>query len=174
MPLSLVSRDVSDELESVRSVLIVSCPVCPQVSLALEKRSPLIQLFKSGLKTVAFEDHIREIREPLEQRGVRTGVCTMYGPVPTMCLWTRGQRNRLRRRARDYEAVLVLGCESAVCTAQKALEGMDCRVVSGMQVVGITNAAVKYRFPMTLELEDAARISESREDREAREATPQS
>lgn len=174
MPLSLVSRDVSEELESVQSVLIVSCPVCPQVSLAMEKRSPLIELFKTGLKTGAFEDYIREIREPLEQRGVRTGVFTMYGPVPTMCLWTRGQRNRLRKRARDYEAVLVLGCESSVCTAQKALEGTDCRVVSGMRVVGITNAALKYRFPMTLELEDAAPISGSRDGREAREVAPES
>ena len=93
MPLSLVTRDVSADLEKVRSVLIVSCPVCPPVSLAVQKNSPLIEFFKSGVKTRAFEDYIKAIREPLEQRGVRTGVLSMYTPFPPMCLWTEGQRN---------------------------------------------------------------------------------
>ena len=170
MPLSLVSREVSEELENVRSVLIVFCPVCPQVSLAMERRSPLIEFFKTGLKTAAFGDYVREIREPLERRGVRTGEFAIYGPVPTMCLWTSGQRNRLRKRAQGYEAVLVLGCESSVRTAERALEGLDCTVVSGMRVVGITNAVVKYRFPMTLELDDADRISSGREHQDAHES----
>ena len=55
---------------------------------------------------------------------------------------------------------------------EKALEGMDCEVVSGMRVVGITNAAVKHRFPATLELEDAERVSRSQDDRGAHEAAP--
>ncbi len=174
MPLTLVSRDASGELEGIQSALVLSCPVCPQVSLAMERRSPLIELFKTGLKTRAFEDYVLEIRESLEQRGIRTRAFSMVAPLPTMCLWTRGQRARLRRRARGYEAVLVLGCESSVRTAEKALEGMSCKVVSGMRVVGITNAAVTYRFPMTLELEDADRVSGTHESGEPREATPRS
>jgi hypothetical protein len=105
MPLHLEPVDVSVDLENVRSVLIVSCPVCPPVSLAIQKGTPFIDIFKSGIKTPAFEDHIQNIRESLERRGVRTGVFSMYAPVPTMCLWTRGQHKRLRRRAKDFEAV---------------------------------------------------------------------
>lgn len=163
MPLSLEPRDVSSDLEDIRSVLIVSCPVCPPVSLAMEQNSPLIDLFKSGLKTRALEEHIKKIREPLEQKGIRTGVFSMYAPLPTMCLWTKGQRNRLLRRARDYEAVLVLGCDSAAYTAQQALREADCRVVQGMRTVGITNAAVKFRLPMKLELEEKTRVEGSTE-----------
>jgi len=113
MPLHLEPLDVSVDLENYKSVLIVTCPICPPVSLATEKDSPFIEFFKSGIKTRAYEDFIQAIREPLEQRGVQTGALTIYAPCPAMCLWTKGQRNRLLKRARDYEAVLVMGCESA-------------------------------------------------------------
>lgn len=159
MPLHLEPLDVLGDLETVGSVLIVSCPVCPPVSLAIQRGSPFIEVFKNGLKTGALEDHIREIRQTLEQRGVRTGVFSTYLPVPTMCLWTRGQRRRLSNRARNYEAVLVLGCDSAATTVRQALEGTDCQVVPAMQLTGITNATVKFKFPMTIELEETTSVS---------------
>lgn len=161
MPLHLEPVDVSVDLENVRSVLIVSCPVCPPVSLAIQKGTPFIDIFKSGIKTPAFEDHIQNIREPLERRGVRTGVFSVYAPVPTMCLWTRGQHKRLRRRAKDFEAVLVLGCASAKHSVQAALKDTECQIMQGMQMTGITNASVKFRFPLTLTLEETALVGES-------------
>ncbi len=158
MPLHLEPLDVYADVENFSSVLIVSCPVCPPVSLASEKNLPLIELFKSGLKTGAFENHIKSIREPLEKRGVRTGVFSIYTPCPTMCLWTEGQRKRLLKRAGDYEAVLVLGCDSAAYTAKEALKNTDCKVIQAMRMTGLTNAAIKLRFPMTVELRHKARV----------------
>ena len=70
-----------------------------------------------------------------------------------MCLWTEGQRNRLLKRARDYEAVVVLGCDSAAYTAQEVLKGSDCQVIQGMQMIGTTNATLKVRFPLNIELD---------------------
>jgi hypothetical protein len=160
MPLHLEPLDVTDDLENITSVLIVSCPVCPPVSLAVQNGSPFIEVFKSGLKTGAFEDHVNEIRQALEQRGVRTGVCTMYAPVPTMCLWTGGQRRRLFKRAKDYEAVLVLGCDSATYTVQQALKETDCQVIQAMNLTGITNATVKFMFPMAIKLEETTCLRE--------------
>ncbi len=162
MPLHLEPREVSSDLENARSVLIVSCPVCPPVSLAMQKNSPFIDFFKSGLKTRALEEHIKEIREPLEQRGIRTGVFAKYVPLPTMCLWTKGQRNRLLKSAKEYDAVLVLGCDSATYTVQQALKDTDCQVIQAMRVIGITNATVKFQFPMTLHLQDKARVPHSK------------
>lgn len=167
MPINLRPSDVSADLETVSSVLIVSCPVCPTISLAMQNDSPLVDVFKSGFKTGAFEDYIQQIRDPLEKRGVRTGVFTMRLPLPTMCLWTKGQRNRLLKKAKDYEAVLVLGCDSAAYTANQALENTGCRVIQGMQMVGITNATVGYQFPMTFELREKTRVQLS--DDQARE-----
>jgi hypothetical protein len=163
MPLHLEPLSVSRDLENVTSVLIVSCPVCPPVSLAVQKDSPFIEVFKSGFKTDAFEDHIKEIREPLEQRGVRTGVFSMYVPLPTMCLWTQGQRRRLLKRVKDFEAVLVLGCDSATYTVQQALKDTECQIIQAMHMTGITNATVKFQFPMTVKLEEKARVGEGEE-----------
>ena len=112
MPLHMEARDISDRLDGVASVLIVSCPICPPISVAMQQNAPYIELFKHGLNTEVFEDYIKSIREPLEQRGVRTGVYRSYVPSPTMCLWTRGQRERFRREARAASLLrrLPLGC----------------------------------------------------------------
>jgi len=153
MPVHLEPLDVSSDLERFRSVLIVSCPVCPPMCLAMQKSSPFMEPFKRGLKTGAFKDHIQSIREPLEQRGIRTGVYSVHIPTPMMCLWTEWQRSRFLKRARDYEAVLVLGCDSAAYTVQDVLKNTDCQVIPGMEVIGTTNATLKVRFPLTIDLD---------------------
>ena len=66
MPVHLEPLDVFAELEKFSSVLIVSCPVCPPMCLAMERKSPFIDFFKSGFRTGAFEDYIESIREPFE------------------------------------------------------------------------------------------------------------
>jgi len=164
MPLHMEPLDVTDALEGISSALLVSCPVCPPVSLAVQKSSPFIEFFKKGIKTEAFEDYVKQTRNELEQRGVRTGVFTTYLPCPTMCLWTKGQRKRLLKRAKHYEAVLVLGCDSARYTAEQTLAQTDCKVIQAMQMTGFTNARVKFRFPMTITLEDTTLIHDTHED----------
>lgn len=168
MPINLEPIDISADLSNIRSVLFVYCPVCPQVSLAMQTDSPWIDLLKSGFKTDALEEHINDIREPLEHRGVRTSVFTMRLPLPTMCLWTKGQRNRLLKSAKGYEAVVVLGCNSATYTVKQVLKNTDCRVIQAMRMVGITNATVGYRFPTTLELQEKTRVQLTKDGEQTR------
>lgn len=158
MPIHLMPSDISPDLESCNSVLIVSCPICPPMSLAMQNGSPFLQFFKKGIKTPAFEDHIEAIREPLRQRGIRTGVFCSNLPCPTMCLWTKGQRKRLLKRAKDYDVVVVLGCDSATKTAMDTLKDVDCRVVQAMHSTGVANATVRFRFPLTIELLDKSYV----------------
>ena len=153
MPVYLEPRDVIADLEPFGSVLIVSCPVCPPMSLAMQRKKAFIEFLKHGLKTEVFEDYIKSIRGPLKQRGVRTGVCRMLTPSPMMCLWPEGQRRRLLTRASGFEAVLVMGCESAVYTVKDALKGTECRVFEGMQTVAVANATARFRFPITVHLD---------------------
>lgn len=153
MPAYLEPRDVTTELTNFRSVLIVSCPVCPPMCLAMQKDAPFIEFFKRGIKTGAFEDYIQSIREPLEKSGVRTDTISIHAPTPMMCLWTDSQRRRLAKRARDYEAVVVLGCDSGTVTAVDALKDSDCQVIQAMEMNGIMNATAKIKFPLTVTLE---------------------
>lgn len=153
MAVYLEPSDVIADLENFKSVLIVSCPICPQISLAMQTQKPFIEFFKHGLKTEAFEDYVKSIREPIEQRGIRTGVYTTLVPSPMMCLWTKGQRSRLLERAKNYEAVLVLGCHSATDTVKDALKDTDCKVFQGMRMKGLTSGTMKIEFPLTVKLE---------------------
>ena len=162
MPVHLEPLDISSELEDFHSVLIVSCPVCPPMCVAMQQNSPFIEFFKHGFKTQAFENYIQSIRKPLEQRGVRTGAYSIHMPTPMMCIWTKWQRSRLLKHAKDYEAVVVLGCDSAVYTAREVLKNTDCQVIPGMEMIGTTNATLKFRLPLMVELDMNCVLKNSR------------
>ncbi len=121
--------------------------------LAMQKKEAFIEFFKHGIKTSAFEDYIQTIRDSLAERGVRTGVFSIHTPTPMMCLWTTGQRARLLKRAKDYDAVLILACDSGTESAKDALKGTDCQVIQGMDMDGVINATTSIRFPLTVVME---------------------
>jgi hypothetical protein len=52
-------------------------------------------------------------------------------------MWSERRRNKLQRRARDFEAVLVLGCDSATETVSTAIQSSDCKVIEGMEACGL-------------------------------------
>ncbi len=153
MPVNLTPRDVSADLAGFDSVLIASCPVCPPMCLAMQKKEPFIEFFKHGIKTRAFEEHIQTIRDALAERGVRTGVFSIHTPTPMMCLWTKRQRERLLKRARDYEAVLILACDSGTESATDALKDTNCRIIQSLDMNGVINATTSIRFPLTVVME---------------------
>lgn len=153
MPVNLTPRDVSSDLAGFNSVLIASCPVCPPMCLAMQKREPFIEFFKHGVKTAAFEDYIQSIRDSLAQHGVRTGVFSIHTPTPMMCLWTKRQRARLLKRAKDYEAVLILACDSGTESAKDALKDTDCQVIQSLDMDGVINATTSIHFPLTVVME---------------------
>jgi hypothetical protein len=128
--------------------------------MATADNSAFIDLFEGGLKTPAFENHIQEIRRIFGQR--RSDVFSLRVPCPAMCLWTKGQRRRLRKHAMKYDAVLVLGCESARLSAEQALENDQCRVVLGMRMTGITNATVSLQSPFRITFNNVARVKGDR------------
>ena len=163
MPVNLVPKDVSSDLAGFKSVLIASCPVCPPMCLAMQKKEPFIEFFKHGIKTAAFEDYIQSIRDSLEQLGVRTGVFSIHTPTPMMCLWTEGQRKRLKKRAKDYEAVLILACDSGTESAKDALKDTDCQVLQSLDMDGVINATTSIHLPLTVVMErhdDSGRAGE--------------
>jgi len=160
MPLHLEPSDFAANLQDAHAVLIVCCPICPPVSLAAADNSAFIDLFKGGLKTPAFESYVRGIRRFLGEHGIRSDVYSIRVPCPAMCLWTKGQRRRLRKHAISYDTVLVLGCESARLSAEQALKNDQRRIVLGMQTTGITNATVSMQSPLRITFKDVARVEE--------------
>ena len=69
-----------------------------------------------------------------------------------MCVFTEGQRNRLLKHAEGFDAVLVLGCSSAVKTAEDALRDLNCPVFPGMRMKGIANGRIEIKPPMNIHI----------------------
>lgn len=151
MPFLLKDRDLSGDLASVHSALIVPCRFCPAASLAVRTKTAYLKLSR-GLRTPAYESHIRTLRSRLERDGIRTEVFDSKLPHDfVMCMWSSGRRKALARRAAGHEAVIVLGCDAAVETARSSTDG--CRVVPGMAAEGVMNVAPQVRFPFEIHLE---------------------
>jgi len=167
MPIHFNDVDVVSEVEGLSSALIVPCNLCPAVTVAVREDKPFMQLFKSVLKSAPFEQYVSALQSRLLEKGVSTEVfkSKLYHQW-FLCMWTSGRRQKLRRHARQYDAVIVLGCESATETVRDAVESTDCRVIEGMQVAGIMNAQLKFQLPGNVSFEGCKVVPVSGEKRE--------
>ena len=154
MPFYLEDRDVSSDISNAGSVLIVPCRFCPAASLAVRSKKPYLQLFGTLLRTAPYEAYIQELKLHLEQVGIKAKVFDSRLPHHfVVCIWTSGRRQELKQRASEYDAVMVLGCDAAVKTAQDCMQSTSCRVIPGMKVDGIMNVIPSFHFPCDIWLE---------------------
>ena len=155
MPIHLDDLDVMSEIEGLRSVLIVPCNLCPGVTVAVRENRPFMRLTRSLLKSAPFEEHMESLRSRLQEAGVEVDI---FRSVPYhqwfLCMWTDGRRKQLEKAVRDYDGVIVLGCDSATETVRRAIGSAPCKVIEGMRVAGIMNAKLTFRLPDRLSFED--------------------
>jgi len=151
MPIHFSDSDVISQIEGVNSALIVPCTMCPAVTVAAREKKPFLQLFRSLFESAPFERYINALRSRLAEKGVRTEVfkSRLYHHW-FMCMWTANRREKLRDRAGRYDAVIVLGCNSATETVREAAQAAGCRVIEGMKISGIMNAQLKFQLPATV------------------------
>jgi hypothetical protein len=154
MPFYLKDRDISSDIATIHSALIVPCRFCPAASLAVRERKPYIELFRKLLRTPSYESYIQALKSRLEIEGIRTRVFDSKLPHQfVVCMWTSGRRKALVRQAVGYDAVIVLGCDAAVETVRSCLQSNHCRVIPGMEVEGIMNVIPTVQFPFNISLE---------------------
>jgi len=122
-----------------------------------------MKLFRSFLTSAPFEDYIRALQSRLEAKGVSAKVfkSRLYHQW-FMCMWTSGRSEKLRNCAKHYDAVIVLGCQSATVTVRDALKSTGCRVIEGMEVAGIMNAKLGVHLPADITFEDCKIVPMSR------------
>ena len=157
MPFYLKDVDVVPEVAKFNSALIVLCRFCPAASMAVRKQQPYIEFFRSFINTESFEQLIGDMQARLEKEGVKTDVFKGHLlPMPLnfiMCMWTEGQRQKLLKQAAQYEAVVVMGCESVYNTVCKTLASTDCQVFLGMQSEGVIDVVPRFDLPLNISLE---------------------
>jgi hypothetical protein len=154
MPIHLEELNVVQEVKGLNSALIAACNMCAGASLAMSENKPFIQFFKSRLKSPPLERHIESLQSQLLEKGVRSskfkgGVIQQF----FLCLWTSRQRTKLQENAKHYDAVIVLGCESAVKTVRETIKATDCKVIKGMDVAGIMNTKTRFHWPFDISFE---------------------
>jgi hypothetical protein len=169
MPLHLEDVDIISEVEGLSSALIVPCNMCAAATVAVREEKPFIQLFRNFLKSSPFEQHIKTLQSKLRERGVNTKVFKSGLPHQWfLCMCTLGRKKKLLKYAKQYEAVIVLGCDSATETVRDAVKSTGCKVIEGMEIGGITNATLKFRLPFNISFEDCKIIPISQENKEGR------
>ncbi len=155
MPIHLNDLDVVSKASGLSSALIVPCNMCPAVTVAVREEKPFIQFFRSFLKSAPFEQYIRALQSRLKEKGVNTKVfrSNLYHQW-FLCMWTSGRRKKLQKYAKQHEAVIVLGCDSATETVRDSVKSTDCKVIEGMEVAGIMNAKLRFQLPCNVSFED--------------------
>jgi hypothetical protein len=68
-------------------------------------------------------------------------------------MWTPKKRDKLLKRMTEFEAVIVLGCESAYESVSDLSESIDCQVFNGMESEGLLNVTPKFNWPFNISLE---------------------
>ena len=148
MPIHLRDLDVVSRTAGVSSALIVPCNLCPAVTVAVNQQQPFMKLFRSWLKSAPFEGYIKDLQSRLSEKGVKTKV--FKNPIYHqwfLCMWTNRRRKKLEKQAQGHDAVIVLGCDTANETVRDAVKPTGATVIEGMQVAGLMNAKLSFRWP---------------------------
>jgi hypothetical protein len=154
MPFYLKEKDIFPEVTGLKSVLIVPCRFCPAASMAVRERKPYIELFRTFLKTEAYESFIQDLERRLNNEGIKTAIFDSRLPHNFVtCMWTSGRRSKLAKRAAEFEGVVVLGCDATAETVRISIGSTDCRVIQGMEIEeGIMNVVPNVSFPFNISL----------------------
>lgn len=155
MPIHLDDLDPVSDATGLDSVLIVPCNLCPAVTVAVREKKPFMNLLKSFLKSVPFENYIKELQSRLRDKGIKSKVfkSILYHKW-FMCMWTSGQRRKLKKYLKKYEGVIVLGCDTATKTVMDEARSTNCKVIEGMKVSGLMNAKLQLHFPGKISFDD--------------------
>lgn len=155
MPIHFNDVDFVPEVLGLKTALIVPCIMCPAVTVSIREKQPFMKLFRSLFKSAPFEQYLETLQARLRDKGIKADIfkSRLY-PHWFLCMWSSSRRNKLQRRAQGYEAVIVLGCDSATKTIRDAIQSPDCKVIEGMKVGGLTNAKMKLGVPANVSFED--------------------
>lgn len=167
MPIHLDDLDVISEVAGLGSALIVPCNMCPAITVAVKEKQPFMQFLRSFLKSAPFERYIRALQSRLKEKGINTEVFrSNIIHQWFLCMWTSGRRKKLKKHAKRYEAVIVLGCVSATETVRELVPSTDFKVIEGMKVVGFMNAKPQFHLPCNVSFEDCRIVPMSPEEPE--------
>jgi hypothetical protein len=153
MPLALKPKEIKNEFDGSKSVLIVACSVCPKMCLAAQNKKPYFSLFGGSSKN-ALKEYMQSLHNLLTQKGIATIIFKASIDAP-MCLWPLKNRQKITKLADNHDAIAVIGCDSALATVKSSVTSAGKNIVQIMDVAGIANFISRINFPFDIYLEAA-------------------
>lgn len=139
--------ELLERLKDARSVLIVGCPLCANISLAYFRDEPAYKLSLVGVRAYAIETETSKLRKELEKRGteVRTFGFSILGVLSgSNCYMTYIKRRMLLKVSKGVDVVVTLCCTAGHVAIKDTLKGKT-RVVRGMKTLGSLSTSLNLR-----------------------------
>ena len=154
MPFHFKAIDDISEYSKYKSVLIIPCRFCPAASASISSNEPYFEFFRKFLKTDSYERYIKNLKSQFEEEGIKADVFkSKIIHQFVLCMWTSKRRQKLLNRAKEYEALIVLGCEAAVNTVKDAVQSASCKVFQGLETKGVMSIQPRIHIPANISLE---------------------
>ena len=154
MPFQFKTKEDISEFAHLKSVLIIPCRFCPAASSAVRNNKPYIELFRKFMKTDSYEKYIKDLKSKFENTGIQTSIFeSKIIHQFVLCMWTSKRRKKLLERAKEYEALIVLGCEAAVQPIRDSVKTTSCKVFQGLETEGIMSIQPRFQLPCNISLE---------------------
>jgi hypothetical protein len=94
------------------------------------------------------------VKRRLEGEGIRTEVFDSKMPHHYVaCMWTSKRRQKLAKRAAEFDGVVVLGCDATTETVREAVKPADFQIIQGMEMEGIMNILPTVSLPFNISIE---------------------
>ena len=146
-------NDIS-KFTQFKSVLIIPCRFCPAASASITANEPYFEFLRTFLKTDSYERDIKNLKSQFEVEGIKVDVFeSKIIHQFVLCMWTEKRRKKLLKRAKEYEALIVLGCEAAVNTVSDAVQSSSCKVFQGLETEGVMSIQPRLHLPANISLE---------------------
>jgi hypothetical protein len=154
MPFHFKPIENISEYTQFKSVLIIPCRFCPAASASISNNEPYFEFFRKFLKTDSYERYIKSLKSKFEAKGIKTDIFkSKIIHQFVLCMWTEKRRQKLLKRAKNYEALIVLGCEAAVNTVSDAVKSASCKVFQGLETEGVMSIQPRLHLPANISLE---------------------
>jgi hypothetical protein len=153
MPLYMEPAPVDSSIYLSESVLFVVCEVCPKMCMSVKQSRPYFSASRLFGKGDFFDEYIAGLRKNFELKGLRTSVFKNKKLNSMMCLWPQKQRDVLLEYSKKFQAIAVIGCQSAVFTVKDSLKSRNIKIYPMMRAEGIANFKTKMGFPALFKLE---------------------
>jgi hypothetical protein len=153
MPLYMEPAPIDSSMYLNESVLFVICEVCPKMCMSVKQGSPYFSLGRLFGKKDFFDEYIAGLQNSFADQGIQTGVFRNQKLNSMMCLWPQKQRDMLAEYSKKFQAIAVIGCESAVFTVKDSVKSRNIKIYPMMRVEGIANFKSKMGIPALLKLE---------------------